>query len=255
MPLSTALTLAVTVDGASLAAAAQVSGATAGRTVNLYRRQWQPSAGTAALVLAGSGVTDGAGVASIADAVGTAGLYLWTAAQLDAGGNNAEALSGIAFQAIRDPAAKSVWEHCVDHTTDIINALLLPALPEAKVVERWFPGDFTGKTPLAPCVQICPFGAEEYPGVLNNTDDVGYPVLVVAVDYADGESKRNFTRNLLWRERIAKALRFQQPAGIQSVYYTDLRPEVLVLPDEWDKGLILSALLFVYRSRETRGAT
>lgn len=254
MPLSTALTLTVTPDGATQTAAASVSGATAGRTVNLYRRRLVNfNAGTLAWTLAGSGVANGGGVASITDNAGATGLFLWLAAQLDAGGTNAEALSGVAFNAIRDPSATSVWEQCVDHTADIINALLLPALPAAKIVERWFPGDFKGKSPEAPSVQVCPFGAEEYPGTLNNTDDVGYPVLVVAVSNADGESKVDFTRNLLWRERISRALRFQQPAGVGSVYYTDLRPEVLVLPDEWDKGLLLSALLFVYRSRETRG--
>ena len=255
MALSTALSLTVTPDGATQTAAARVTGATAGRTVNLYRRQWQPAAGTAALTLAGSGVADGDGVATIADAVGSTGLFLWTAAELDAGGNAAAALSGIAFHALRDPDEKSVWEQCVDWTKDVIDALLLPDLPEAKCVERWYPGDWADKSPELPSVQIAPFGAEEYPGSLNNTDDVGYPVLVVAISAADGESKIDFTRNLLWRQRIAKALRYRVPVGIQEAYYTDIRPEVLVLPDEWEKGYLVSALLFVYRSRETRGAT
>lgn len=255
MPLSTALALQVTPNGAAQTASATVTGATAGRTVALYRRAWQTVAGTAAVTLAGTGVANGLGVATITDTIGAGGLYLWYAVQLDAGGNNAEAVSGIAYQAVRDPDAKSVWEMCMDSLKEITDSLLMPDLPAAKVVERWYPGDFNNQTPRGPSVQICPFGPERYPGTLNNTDDVQYPVLLLIVDYADGDSRKNLTRDLLYRERIAKAVRFQVPPGIQTVYYTDLEPETVINPDGWDKGFVLSALLFLYRSRETRGTS
>ena len=252
MPFSQTLTLAVTVTGSTQVAAAAVAGATAGRTVNLYRSAWQTTAGPRSWTLAGSGVANGSGAASITDNIGATGNYLWLAVQLT-GGGDADAFSPVVYDAVVDPDVKSVWEQCCDHLKSAVDSLLLTDLPAAKVIKRWYPGDFKGKSPEAPSAQICPFGAETYPGVLNNTDDVIYPVLLVTVDHVDGEAAGNLTRDLLWRERISRAVRFQVPAGIAEVYMTDIETEVLVHPDLWESGVVASGLLFLYRSRERRG--
>ena len=252
MPFNLSLALAVTIDGGTQTATAAVTGATAGRTVNLYRAAWQTTAGQRSWTLAGSGVASGAGSASISDVVGATGNYEWLAVQLTAGGD-ADALSTIYYGAIVDPDVKSVWEQCCDHLKTAVDSLLLTDLPAAKVIKRWYPGEFKGKSPEAPSVQICPFGSEDIPGVLNNTDDVTYPVILVTIDRVDGESAGNLTRDLLWREKISRAVRFQVPAGISEVYMTDLAPEVLVHPDLWEMGIVASGLVFLYRSRERRG--
>lgn len=247
------LTLVVTDTSVSPtpSAAVVVSGATPGATVNVYRSAWSAQAGQRAWVLAVSGVASGAGVATLTDLPAAFGYYEWLAVEL-AGGNGV-AQSTIYYGALSDTAARAVWDRCVVATKNVVDSLLLPDLSAAKVVERWYPGVFPNFTPTPPCVLIAPFGAETYQNRLNNKDDVGYPVIVCPVDAVDRESRKNMTRDLLWREKIAKALRFQRLTGVSEVFDSDMTPEVIVNPDAWEHGLIVSPMLFVFISRELRG--
>jgi hypothetical protein len=249
VPFNASLALAAnpSTTGAGLLA----TGATPAATVAFYRAAWQAAAGALPWTLAGTAVADGTGRATLVDASGV-GNWLWLAAQLD-GAGNAVAYSPAQYQAVADPTQKSTWELCCDSLKTAVDSLLLAGIPPAKVVKRWYPGNFKNIDGALPMIQICPFGAEEYPGTLNNTDDVAYPVLLILIDAADRESTKNLTRDLRFREQISRAVRFQVPAGIQSVYYTDLRPDVLINPDAWEDGRAIQALIFSYRSRERRG--
>ena len=249
MPFSASLTLSATPGTTS--AALRVTGATPGATVAFFRAAWQTIAGPRAWTALGTAAADGSGVATLSDASGS-GVFLWMAAELD-GSGNAVAYSGLNSQGVYDPAAVSTWEQCVLATKAAFDSLLIAELPPAKVVERWYPGNFKNVDGSLPMAQVCAFGAEEYPGTLNNTDDVTYPVLFLIIDAADRESTKNLTRNLLWRERMSRAVRFQAPAGIQTVYYTDIAPDVFINPQAWEDGRAIQALLFKYRSRERRG--
>lgn len=251
MPFTTALTLTVS-DVAGVAQAA-VGGGTNGRTVRLYRAPFTGRTAMRAWTLAGSGTITGT-TATITDAAAGSGYYDWLAVQLT-GGGDVDAMSGAVYRPLGtdDENSQSVWEQCVTHTVTTITALQLSGLTSDKIIDGWLPTKFQGISPAPPSCWVAPFGAETYPGRLNDKDDVGYPVVVLLIDAADRESRRNFRRNLIWRERISRALRYDAPAGISEVFWTDINPDTIVNPDAWRDGLWASALLFRFISREERG--
>lgn len=251
MPFATTLTLSVAdVAGEALAT---IGGATNGRTVRLYRAPFNARTQMQTWTLAGTAVVASGG-ATITDAAAGSGYYSWLAVQLTAGGD-VDLMSGTCYRPLGtdDENSVSVWEQCVTHAATIITALALPGLTADKIIDGWVPTKFQEIQPYAPSVWVAPFSAESYPGIINDKDDVGYPVLVLMVDAADRESRKNFRRNLIWRERISRALRYQVPAGISEVFYTEIQPDVVTNPEAWRDGLWASALLFRYLSREERG--
>jgi hypothetical protein len=244
----------IVADAGAHVAAATVAGGTAGRTAQLFYQSRAAQVGPATWTSGGSAVFDGSGVAAVSADPGGFGRYQWFAVQLDAGGTAAENFSQNYFRPLVDPEYRSVWERCVLAVKDGINDLTLDGVAAAKVVAEWWPKILKGMDPVPPAVLVAPFAAEDYPPTgVNDQDDVGYPVVVVLVDKLNNDSAANMTRDLLWRERISRAFRFQRLAGVPEIYNSAIQPDVVVHPDAYAHGLLVSTLLFRFVSREDRG--
>jgi hypothetical protein len=105
-----------------------------------------------------------------------------------------------------------------------------------------------------PCVVLTSQNlAETMPGGTNATDDVGYPVYV---GFLTRTLNRQETQpeELLWRERVSRALRFQRLPGVPEVMTCQVEADV-VFTAEGSEGLLFQAgaLTFRFLTREPRG--
>lgn len=252
MPVPTTLTLSVadTNDGS---ATCTVSGGTAARTCQLLYAPRAAQVGPRAWAAGGTAVFDGSGNATVAPAPGF-GYWNFMAAELAVGGLAAANLSPAYFRPLVDPDAQSVWDRCVGSVADVVTGLNLSGIASGSVVSRWVPSVKRGIAPAPPCVVVAPWGAEPYQDTgVTEDDDVGYPVYVGCFDVLDGESRANFTRDLLWREKISRAIRFQRLAAVPEVYISRITPDPVVNPEWAANNLLCSAVVFTFVSREPRG--
>lgn len=232
-----------------------VSGGTAGRTVQVFYAARGTQVGPYAWTSGGTGTLDGLGeVAVSVTPSGGFGYYQWFAVELSVGGATAGNFSPVYYRPLIDADEQAVWDRCVDGVIQVINSLNLSGLPEAKLVKDWWPKVKRGIEPAPPCCLVSPFAAEDYPlsGVVDE-DDVGYPVIVVLVDAINTESQAKMTRDLLWRQKISRALRNQRLAGVPEIYNTQIVPDTVVNPDAYANNILVSPVLYRFTSREPRG--
>lgn len=248
-------TTLIVADAGGGTATITVSGATVGRTVRAYYQYRTAQAGPTGWIAAGIATVGAGGQASISVTPATGyGYYTWVVAQFDSAGLLVENLSQTYFRPLVDPTARSVWERCAVAVKDVIDGLNLSGIDTSHSLVEWWPKILRGMSPAPPCVLVAPFSAEDYPNTgVNDQDDVGYPVLVVLVDKLNNDSAANMTRDLLWREKVSRVFRFQRLAGVPEVYNSDIRPDVVVHPDAYANGLLVSSILLRFISRESRG--
>lgn len=250
--LGPVLTLAVT-DNLDQTATPVASGVAAGALVLFYRGAWTGRADVVAWTQVATAVANGSGVATPAPVSGS-GFFVWQAISGPTG-QNADAVSNLAYKPVAAPATVSVWEQCANAVQVTIRSLALDGLPDDKVVVQWYPKIERDVQPAPPCCLVAPFGSEQYSaGYFNSTDEVVYPVIVVLIDKLNSDSRLNITRDLLWRQRIQRAFRRQRLAGVASVGYTEPQPDAVVNPDAYNANLLVSATVFKFTSyREPRG--
>jgi len=103
-------------------------------------------------------------------------------------------------------------------------------------------------------IAITPVNSETFPGIMNATDDIGLPFAVVVMDPSNQDPTLNLNRNLLWRERILSALRYQRLAGVAEGYICNPEPAMIVNPGMFDaENLTFSPLFFRLITRTVRG--
>lgn len=244
-----------------------LSGCGAGQNVALFKAPWNTQAGgrcdwtqMATATANGSGVASGTNLSA-----GGYGFYLWSAVRQPTS-TTADRLSGLVYRPVVDPTA-IIHDRILDAFVTAIQSLNLSGIGSGNgVKKRWFPEYLTGfDSPSSavggtagtghglPMCQVSPYPKELPMGLLNATDDIGYPVLVAFFDKAEPTLDNNIPRGLKWRRQVAAYFRSQQLAGVPEVVLVHSLPDSIVATD-WLKGnFIAGAIGFNVQARETRG--
>ncbi len=240
--MTLALTVADNLDGTG--GVANVSGSL-GATNDLYYASFTGSMTQINWGSAGSRVGDG----SIPLALAT-GYYLF---QLMSGG----ALGPGFYRNFSDATIDPMHFRILNAMQARINQLAMVDIN--RVLIKWVPRFQDPELPLlrtGPMIMISPPGVEIDESTVANQDDFGYPVLV-AVGYAQNmDSVANLRAMLGKREKIMRAVRYQALAGIVGNLWVTPKPLAIIDPDEFtDRNLLVSAMGFSARVRQTRGLT
>ncbi len=132
----------------------------------------------------------------------------------------------------------------------------LSLLVSTKVVEKWLPVAKDVEIANMPMIFVTPVGTEEYKDMVTNQDDVGLPVLVSIVYRQNQDSVANLAQMLLWRNKIAKSLRYQRLAGVPHVYTCQPKPEAILDASAFqNENLLASHHAYCFISRQIRGLT
>jgi hypothetical protein len=135
-----------------------------------------------------------------------------------------------------------------------LNALANPPadLPASNVVLQ--PEYNPALLPGYPCVLICPPQGigERVEGLLNVTDDIGYPVAVTIIDMASPKYVPPYPSYFLWRERIFRILRWQTLRTVDGIWVVRPEPQGIAV---WKGSFkrFYSGVVFRCVSREGRG--
>jgi hypothetical protein len=239
-------TLAITDAADGTGGTAAITGGDAGATNVVSHAIFTGTPGSLTWVLSGSRVGNG----SVAVAPGN-GYYLWRVLS-SLGGESV--VSNLVYQNLTD-ATQALHYRCLLAVQARIRGLSLTGIASANVRVLKLPRYLRDKDSL-PGVAVCPVGKDPNLGGTNERDDIGYPVLVTTVSAGDQDLETNLPRNLLWRQKIQRALRNQHLAGVPSSEIWIVKPEPLEILDPtlfFEKDLEYSAMLFRCISRETRG--
>jgi hypothetical protein len=234
-----AITLAITDTGDGTGGTATVAGSNVASTNTLYRATWDGQTGANTWTSVGSRTGDGTIGISTA-----AGFYLFRLDNL---------LSGVTtvvtnYQPLTDSTTQAILYRIMQAISTRITALTLTG---ATIKVRWLPRHQVGDGTV---IVICPVNSENFPGTLTSTDDIGIPVAVVLMDPNNQDLSLNLNRNLLWRQRILSALRWQRLAGVSEVMYLAPEPATILNPGVLDgSSLAFSPLFFRAMTRTTRG--
>ena len=240
------VTLAVSDSGDGTGGAATISGVASGASTAIYYAAWTGTEGALTGTLAGT-VT---GNTTLAVNPGS-GQYQWWALSTLTGTTT---LSNIVFQSLTDTDEVAIHYAILGAVKTRIASLGLSGLTTDRIYKKWMPRALES-VETVPCVFVSPASAESYPGMLNNQDDVGYPVLVAVVDRLQGDSAANMNRDLLWRQKIQAAFRYQRLPGVPSVINCDIRPGLIIDDGAYQKNYLASGILFMFISRQGRGLT
>ena len=236
------VTLTVTDNQDGTGGVATIAGSNGG-TVSLYYLTYLGLQQGYSWVLYGTRTGDGTIAVSLA-----VGLYFWYCT------DSANNVSTLVFQQLSNTGLQSVHYRSMLAVQTRIQGLGLSGLASNKVVIQWLPRVWDDIDNLAlPLVMIAPLGKEGQPGILNNRDDIDYPIVVAIVDRQNEDYQANLQRNTRWREQIFRALRHQRLLGVPEIITTDVEPDFVINPEIFNKNLWYSALLTKPRSREARG--
>jgi hypothetical protein len=237
------MTLSLTItDAQDGTGTATVAGSNIASTNTLYQTAWTGQVGSQTWTSAGSRTGDGT------ISLTGAGWWLWRLDSLLSGATsvvtNYQPLLNTSTQAMLYRACEAIRLRVVGLNLSGVTT---------NVIKKWLPRQLPTVDTL-PAVLICPVGAEDFPGVMTNTDDIGLPILVAILDKQNQDLTANQNRNLLWRQQILSALRFQRLAGVAEAYTVKPVPSNVVdLSMFLDQNLFFSPLLFKVVTRTTRG--
>lgn len=245
-----ALTLTITDAGTGLGGSASIAGSDVASTNTLYRATWTGQSGQLTpWTSVGSRTGDGTIAISA-----TPGRYVFRLDNLLAGVTEV----AVAYQPLTDASAKSLLERVCEAARDRIRDLGLSGISSSSIVSgQWYPRALRSPTatpdPL-PQIAVTPIAAEDFPGGLLATDDIGLPFAVTIVWAQNQAQTANFTQMLLWRESILSALRYQRLAGITEVNIVNPEPAAIFsLPAAHNGNLGYSTLAFRAVTRTIRG--
>ena len=107
---------------------------------------------------------------------------------------------------------------------------------------------------IYPCIVVATAQVPDtQQGILNNVDDIQYPVNILLLDRVGSAYQANAPTYRLWRQQIFRALRNQRLPNVSTVYTVRLDPEPVL---EWEPRayeLMHSGWLARAVSREPRG--
>lgn len=156
----------------------------------------------------------------------------------------------VVYQPITNAATQAMLDRALDAAVTRVQGLNLSGSPA--VSKRWLPRAKNGDT--FPLIAVTPVGSESFPGVLTTQDDIGLPFAVTAIDKANQDPTANISRDLLWRQQILSAFRYQRLAGVPEGTIVQPEPMMIVNPGMFDdKNLIFSPLFFRLITRTERG--
>lgn len=240
-----ALVLSISDNADGTGAVATISGSSAGATNTVFAGSWTGSMESVSMASAGSRISDGA--VPIAQAVG---YWIWQVVSVLAG---VTTVSNLVYQNVTETDPDGVHHRCLESCAIVVRSLGLPSITADDVLKKWWPRYVKNADPALPIVCVSPVGAEDYPGIMTNRDDVAYPVLVSVIDALNNDSVANMQRDLLWRQKISRAFRFQRLPGVVEIINTQIMPDQILNLGAYEIGYLLSAVLFRFVSREVRG--
>jgi hypothetical protein len=243
-----ALTLIITDNADGTGSVATIAGAVISDTVTLYASAWTGEMKSYPMSSVGTRTGDGT-IAVATPGTLALGFYVWQAVVT----TGTPQVSNVYYQNVTSPAI-AVHDLIMDCVQERIRSLNLTDIPANQIFKRWFPRVIEGAETL-PLVMMSPTLRETYPVRLLNQDDVGYPVVVCIVAKQNLGESVEMNRNLLWRERIAKALRSQRLPGVLSVLTCEIEYDTVADEDAALKQHFLSAIVFRFVNREDRGLT
>lgn len=243
--MAVAIVVTDTADGSG--GQVTVSGVTGTAVTTVYYSAWTGVMQNYAWTSLGSRTGNGT-IAISSPGTVALGYYVWFAISVDAG---ATTFSGMVYQNLTTPTT-SVHEAILNAVVTRINAIGLSGLPSARVKLAWIPRAYEVVNSL-PCLFVCPFGHETDDSETNNQDDIVYPVVVAMVDTGQGDPVANLSRDLLWREKVSKALRRQRLAGVVTQFDAAVDYEAVVDATAFSRQYILTTLVLNFWSRQARG--
>lgn len=167
--------------------------------------------------------------------------------------NGGEPAASVVYLPITNTATKAVQDRIHNAVKQLILLLNLPDIEDVNVVEKWLPQQLTAGANPVPQVQIVPMNGVNFPGIMNNRDDVGYPLAILFIDKQNQDYVANKTRNLLWLEIVSKAIRFQRLAGVSESLYAEPEQWININEQMFGSQFYVGVLGFRFRARETRG--
>lgn len=241
-----AVTLAIADNLDGTGGIATVAGSNVASSNTLLRAPWTGQTGSLAWTSVGSRTGDGTIAISA-----TPARYLFRLDSLLAGVTEVV----LNYQPLTDAAAKSILDRVCDAARDRIRDLNLSGISDDSIVSgRWYPRSLVNAVDPIPQITATPIGAEDFPGGMLATDDIGLPFAVTIIDAQNQGVTTNFTRNLQWRESILSALRYQRLAGVPEVYIVKPEPAAIFsLPIAQQQNLSYSTLVFRAVTRTERG--
>lgn len=136
---------------------------------------------------------------------------------------------------------------------------LLAYVPTSRVLIKWIPRFTDPEIQLmttGPIIFISPPGAEADVSAVVNQEDFEYPVLTAIGYKQNQDSVANLKQMLRFREKVRRAMNYQRLPGITENMWITPKPLAIVDPDEYtERNLLVSALGFGVRIRQTRGLT
>jgi hypothetical protein len=200
--------------------------------------------GTSAWTNAGSRV--GNGNVNIAVAPG----FYWV--KVEAANGSESVTSNLVYTHFTD-GEQAVLYRCLVAVQARIQGMALAGIANERIVIRKVPDD---RNVAKPAVVIAPLRQESLDPAegTNNRDDVGYPVIVAALDADNQNPSSNHDRNLLWRERLRQAFHHQRLPGVDEIINGTVEPLPIVDTPAWfDRNTYMTAMIVRLTSRERRG--
>lgn len=252
----TAPTLAIADNGDGTGGVATISGGDSGSTHTVYSQLVDGELGTAASWTA-RGSRTGNGTITLSPAPTADKYYWWHAKATSSGGT---AVSNLVYQNITS-GALAVHYQCLVATQARIQGLSLSGIANGSILVQKVPvapSDLWGASPKTyqfPGILITPLGSERMAADegTNVRDDVGYPVVVSILDADNRHATANHARNLLWRQKIARAFRNQRLPGVSEIIRAVIEPGPVIDIAKWGENYFHSALTIRFTSREVRG--
>ena len=149
-----------------------------------------------------------------------------------------------------------VYARCLSAVFARVQSLGLGGIAAESIVLREVPWarDFTQGVLDLPGIVITPEGAESasISAGTNRRDDIGYPILVTLLAADNEQSVDNLRAVLRWREVIARAFRQQRLSDVDEVIACQVENRPVIGAEAYQKGMLQSALLLRFISREPR---
>jgi hypothetical protein len=224
-----------------------ITGSTGGSTNTVYSQ----APGGTTWTSRGSRVGDGTITLSL-----TAGYYHLHVSSSSGG----IAVSNIIIMAPVSSDDEAVHERCVDAVVSLARTLAtagsLPLITDSTTQVHdsidLDPSIFTN-IPL-PALVAAPKGVATHGGVVNERDDIGYPVPLIIVDRNGAEMDEHRDDYLLLRERLDRYFRNQPLTGVPEIINCIVDDtQVFEYPKEWEYQWMISTVMLRFISREARG--